>query len=240
MDRPDRQRLIELLIDEVRRATKPSTDEVPLCALTRALVATALADHAGITERQGRDAFTTVGATDPAVTEVDHLQYSLNEGPCVEAVYQDAVMTSSDVADDQRWPRWGPKAAQLGIRSVLSVHLFTSGRSFGALNMYRATPHSYTTEDLDLARVAGAQASVLLAYRRNEVNLIKAVDARHRIGIAQGIIMQRYNVDATQSFSVLRRLSQQLNQKLSDIASYVVDNRALPPAPGAHLHLDQP
>jgi len=47
-------------------------------------------------------------------------------------------------------------------------------------------------------------------------------------------------VDATQSFSVLRRLSQQLNQKLSDIASYVVDNRALPPTPGAHLHLDQP
>ena len=54
MDRPDRQRLIELLIDEVRCATNPSIEEGPLGALTRALVATALADHAGITERQGR------------------------------------------------------------------------------------------------------------------------------------------------------------------------------------------
>ena len=145
---------------------------------------------------------------------------------------------SSEIADDKRWPRWGPRAAKLGVQAVLSVHLFTSGPSFGALNLYRAAPHCYTTEDLDLARVAGAQASVLLAYHRKDLNLVKAVDARHRIGMAQGIIMQRYNLDVTQSFSVLRRLSQQLNQKLSDIANYVVDNRALPPTPGAHLHHD--
>jgi len=144
MDRTDPQRLIESLIEDVRRATNTSPDDGPLSALTRALVGTAMADHAGITERQGRDAFTTVGATDPAVTELDRLQYTLDEGPCVEAVYHDAVTTSSDVADDRRWPRWGPQAAQLGIRSVLSVHLFTSGHSFGALNMYRTTPHCYT------------------------------------------------------------------------------------------------
>ena len=70
--------------------------------------------------------------------------------------------------------------------------------------------------------MAAAQASVLLAYRRMDI------DARHRIRIA-GIAMQRYNVDVTHSFSVLRRLSQQLNQSLSDIAGYVVDNRTLPP-----------
>jgi GAF domain-containing protein len=226
--------LIEVLINEVRRATNPSTEEASLGALTQVLVATALADHAGITQRQGRDAFTTVGATDPSVNEVDHLQYVLNEGPCVDAVYHDAVMTSSEIAADQRWPRWGPEAAERGIRSVLSVHLYTSGHSFGALNLYKTSKHCYTTEDLELARVAGAQASVLLAYRLNDLNLIKAVDARHRIGIAQGIIMQRYGVDTTQSFSVLRRLSQHLNRKLSDIANYVVDNRELPPTPGDH------
>ena len=97
-----------------------------------------------------------------------------------------------------------------------------------------------TDEELDLARLAGAQASVLLAYHRNDVNLVKAVDSRHRIGIAQGIIMQRYQLDVTQSFQVLRRLSQHLNQKLSDIANYVVDNRALPPTPDAHNNRGQP
>ncbi len=48
---------------------------------------------------------------------------------------------------------------------------------------------------------------------------------RDRIGQAKGIIMERYNVDDVAAFDMLRRLSQDSNTKLTDIAQRVIDTR---------------
>src|SRR5687768_17958596 len=50
--------------------------------------------------------FETVGSTDPAVVVADKLQYSLGEGPCVEASLTSKSFASSDLATDSRWPVW--------------------------------------------------------------------------------------------------------------------------------------
>ena len=54
------------------------------------------------------------------------------------------------------------------------------------------------------------------------------------IGVAQGIIMQRYDMTLEASFEVLRRYSSHSNRKLRDVAQLVVDQRALPD----HLDVD--
>jgi AmiR/NasT family two-component response regulator len=50
-----------------------------------------------------------------------------------------------------------------------------------------------------------------------------ALQTRHRIGLAQGMLMLRYGLNEDASFQVLRRLSSHKNLKLRDVARQVID-----------------
>lgn len=52
-----------------------------------------------------------------------------------------------------------------------------------------------------------------------------ALSTRDRIGQAKGIIMERYGVDELRAFDLLRRLSQESQTKLIDVAQRVIDTR---------------
>ena len=56
----------------------------------------------------------------------------------------------------------------------------------------------------------------------------RAVDGRTVIGQAQGILMERYGITADQAFTVLKRLSQDRNVKLNQLASEFVEHRRFP------------
>jgi hypothetical protein len=55
------------------------------------------------------------------------------------------------------------------------------------------------------------------------VNFQAALGTRELIGQAQGILMERERITATDAFHALRRASQHLNIKLRDIAQTLVD-----------------
>ena len=224
----DAAAVLAQVIATTRAADRPDNLALTLLAVTTSLVDLGIADMAGLTERVGFDRFSTTAATEPAVNEADALQYRLNEGPCVAAIYDDGVVVSCNVTDDQRWPRWGPQAATHGVRAALSVHLYTNRGTFGALNLYKRDPHDYTSDDLDLAKIFGCHVSIVLSHYRNDQNLWKAVDSRHRIGQAQGILMHKYDLDEAAAFAVLRRLSQTQNVKLQLIADHIVRTKSLP------------
>jgi AmiR/NasT family two-component response regulator len=59
-------------------------------------------------------------------------------------------------------------------------------------------------------------------------NLNRAVAARHRVGVAQGILMTRYQLTADQAFTLLKRQSQNTNVKLRTIAQTVIQTGDLP------------
>jgi AmiR/NasT family two-component response regulator len=59
-------------------------------------------------------------------------------------------------------------------------------------------------------------------------NFSRALDSRKLIGQAQGILMERFDLDDTHAFEVLRRYSQDSNIKLRDVAQIVVETRRLP------------
>ncbi|MBV8950765.1 MAG: GAF domain-containing protein, partial [Actinobacteria bacterium] len=82
----------------------------------------------------------TVAASDATVERLDALQRETNEGPCLDAVRgRTAYETSVDLADEPNYPAFGPRAADLGIRSVLALRLATDQR-LGALNLYAELP----------------------------------------------------------------------------------------------------
>ena len=133
-----------------------------------------------------------------------------------------------DTASDPRWPVWGPAVAQLGLHSVLSIHLFTDRRVLGALNLYYESKADFSDDEVEVAKVVAAHASVALAKLRSERDLWRAIDSRHLIGQAQGILMERFKLSPEKSFAVLRRYSQHHNIKLHEVAGELVKTGRLP------------
>jgi transcriptional regulator with GAF, ATPase, and Fis domain len=170
----------------------------------------------------------TAGVTDPRVKRADQLQFEYGEGPCVPVSSEHHNVLVCDTVVDRRWPQWSPRVAELGLRSVLTVRLFTNRSTLGALNLYRIRPDQFTAADDATARVLGRHAAVAIATVQHASTLAQAMKARTLIGQAQGLLMERFAIDADQAFAVLRRCSQNNNVKLRKVADQLVSTRRLP------------
>jgi hypothetical protein len=197
-------------------------------------------DMAGISLLTGSDVATPVFSDRLALT-IDEVQYETAEGPCLDAISKHATVYAEDLADDVRWPSFGPRAVELGMRSLLSCRLSANG-TLGALNLYAQLPRAYGATDRTKAVIFAAHAGVALgaaevleietgslnaAVLRLEV-LNAALVTREMIGQAQGILIERERITADQAFSVLREASQHLNVKLREVARYVVETGEVP------------
>jgi GAF domain-containing protein len=191
------------------------------------------ATHAGITLIRGRGRLQTVAPTDPLVEEADRLQYELDEGPCHDSAWEGATFVAQDLAAEPRWPRWAPKAVGLGIESALGVELVdhTGSRRLGAVNLYWDRPRVFAPEEVELAHLISRHAALALVSSLTTEGLRVALDARKRIGQAQGILMERHGLDERQAFAVLQRYSQDNNVKLRDLAQHLVETKELPAPP---------
>ena len=69
---------------------------------------------------------------------------------------------------------------------------------------------------------------MVLTSGREIDQLATALHSRTVIGQATGLVMGRFDVDASQAFDYLRRASSHSNRKLVDIASEMVRTGRLP------------
>ncbi|MGA8988126.1 GAF and ANTAR domain-containing protein [Aeromicrobium sp.] len=185
-------------------------------------------DDAGVMLVHARNQIETAAATSQRVAESHNLQIIHDEGPCLDAIEGEAFYLSPDVAADERWLHWGPAVAELGIHSALSLRLETRNRHYGSLNLYAERLGAFDDDDVAVGAIFVRHAAVAIANALNESGLQVAIDARKLIGQAQGILMERYDLDADRAFEFLRRQSQDHNVKLRYVAEWVVDHRNSP------------
>jgi GAF domain-containing protein len=103
-------------------------------------------------------------ASDPWALSLDELQFAEQEGPCLNCLREGSVMRSRDLAADERFPSYGPRAAERGARSALSLPLAADGRTVGALNLYSRDVDAFDREALAVGELLAAHAA--LASRR--------------------------------------------------------------------------
>ena len=206
---------------------EPSVEETVEAVLQFALQAVKCT-HAGValSHRGGR--LETVAVTHPVVEQSDQLQLECDEGPSLDVIAERDTILVTDTIGELRYPDWAPKVAALGLRSVLSVRLATTGSTLGVLQLFNTEPYAFETDDDAVAHILARHASVALANARQEASLWQAIDARKLVGQAQGILMERFGIDSDQAFAVLRRYSQDNNIKLRDVAQRLIDTRRLP------------
>ena len=192
----------------------------------------------------GNDRVTTAAASHPLVVDLDELQFSTNEGPCLDAIAYGGSSYAVDLIDDRRWPRFGPAAASAGVRSLLAFRL--SDRPVSVLNLYARMPAAFGATDRAKALIFATLAGIALdaagerAHDEQRVaNLHDALETRELIGQAQGILIERERITADQAFDVLRRASQHLNVKLREVARTLVET-GQSPSTGAVIEQDEP
>ena len=179
-------------------------------------------DYAGIFLRQG-SSIVTPASTDALVDELDQAQQDLHEGPCLDAIWVEDLYRITDTSREQRWPSWTPRAAAAGIGSTLSVRLATEANVVGALNLYSRQVEAFDDEAVLTAYIYASHASSAIAVTSEVEGLTTALQSRHSIGLAQGLLMFRYGMNEESAFQVLRRLSSHENAKLRDIAARVIE-----------------
>ncbi len=185
-------------------------------------------DYAGVLFVHQHRRFETVASTHPIVPELDLLQFDCGEGPDLPMRSDAFSVLVSDTRSDDRWPRWAARVAERGVRSLLGTRIHTSATTIGSLNLYDTRPEHFTEFDREVTHVLARHAAVALDSAQESANLWQAIDARTMVGQAQGILMERFGIDADQAFAVLRRFSQDNNIKLNVVASQLVSTRRLP------------
>jgi GAF domain-containing protein len=164
----------------------------------------------------------TVAATDPLAERTDAIQYGLHEGPCYAAVTRERLVLVNDVAGSSDFPRYGPRAAELGVRSQAALQLTHDGERAG-LNLYARRAKAFDPSTVQLAELFAAQAAALLDYAVQVEQLTEAVHTRTDIGTAVGILMERYRIDRKQAFAFLLRNSNDRNVKVRQLAQDVIE-----------------
>jgi hypothetical protein len=100
------------------------------------------------------------GASSAASRELDELQFTLGEGPCLDAVRDSVPVLADDLRDpaSARWPGFASAAAERGVRAVLALPVAVTSFSIGALDLYRTR-----SGQLDAAVLAGGLIAAELA-----------------------------------------------------------------------------
>lgn len=221
------------LMGQVARSLQQEHGDVE--ATLQTITATAVgavpgAEECTITYVTGRHSVEPRAATGDLPRQVDEAQDRVQEGPCLDAVWDQRTVRIDDMRAETRWPRFAAEAARLGVLSSLSFQLFVEGDNLGALNVYARHPHAFGEESEDVGLVLAAHAAVAVAGAQNEEHLRRAVGSRDLIGQAKGILMERYRLSADQAFQVLARVSQQTNRRLVDIAEELAQTGTMPGA----------
>jgi GAF domain-containing protein len=172
-----------------------------------------------------KDGFDSIAGTTELPHRLDELQMTFQEGPCVQAALEDAVVRTDDFRHEHRWPKYSPAVVEIGVLSGVSFKLFTAERTAGALNLFGFEPRQWDNEAQTIGTVLAAHAASAILANRQTQQLQAALLTRDRIGQAKGVIMERYGVDDVRAFDMLRQLSQEGNTKLTEIAQRVIDSR---------------
>lgn len=182
----------------------------------------------GITLSEGGHVI-TVASANALARLLDEQQYELDTGPCLQAMRTGLVVSADDMSVETRWDGYPALAVVHGVRSVLSTPLLVGERSIGALNLYALTAGAFDEDSrsasAELTALAAAIATAALRHF-DEASLTDhlrtALSSRSVIDQAIGIIVGMQRCPPDTAFDVLRKVSQNRNIPLREVAADLV------------------
>src|SRR3954467_9774209 len=110
----------------------------------------------------------SVCTTNDVSALIEELQYTLGEGPCIDAHRLRVAVIEPDLADPltQRWAEFSRSAVEAGVRAVFGFPMSIGDVHIGALNLYRDQPGPLTDDQhADAVVMAGVAARSIIGMQ---------------------------------------------------------------------------
>jgi hypothetical protein len=206
-------------------------DTARLCEVAAELAAMS---GAGIMLMSGDVPRGSLGSSNDVSALIEDLQYTLGEGPCIDAHQQDRPVLEPDLANPQtaRWFAFSPPAVRAGVRAVFGFPLQVGVVRLGALNLYRDRPGPLTddqhADSLVMADIA-AKAVIAMQAQASPGDLAVELEAganfRFVVHQASGMVSAQLGVGIGEALVRLRAYAFANNRLLEDVAQDVVTRR---------------
>ena len=221
-----RIRILARLTGSGRGAAEPGTKR--LCDVSADVTGM---NGAGIMLMSGDMPRGSVCTTNAVSALIEQLQYTLGEGPCVDAYQEDRPVLEPDLAEPVR-PRWlaftGP-AVEAGARAVFGFPLRVGAVRLGALNLYRDRPGPLADEQhADALVMADVAAQAILVLQANAppgelaAALESGADFQYVVHQASGMVAAQLDVSVAEALIRLRAHAFGNGRPLPEVARDVV------------------
>lgn len=153
---------------------------------------------------------------------LDRLQFTMNEGPCLEAVLSGISSHGSTTAADVPWPQFAAKAADLGYMWIGAIPLAVEGRVYGAMGVqHSGFSLDRTLEDAgQVAEVLGQPIMSRLAEKVPPAVDVTDYAVVHQAG---GMVSAQMGIPIDAALAVLRSQAWSEGRLLAQVAGGVVD-----------------
>lgn len=176
-----------------------------------------------------------VAATDGPAALMEELQFSLGEGPCIDASTSGRPVLQPDLrrTGPRRWPGYGPAALEAGIAATFALPLQVGRIRLGVLDLYRDLPGPLTPDELTKGLAyADAAAIVLLNLQARQPvggklhpDLIDPGQNLAEVHQATGMISVQAAVGLTEALLLLRAHAYASERSILAVAYDVLHRR---------------
>lgn len=177
----------------------------------------------------------TLWATDPTAELLEDLQFTLNEGACMEAAATGNPVFVADLhhaTETARWPIFAAAVAeQTLVAALFALPLQWGAINLGVIDMYRVTPGGLTDAQRRDALAAVDTAALMLLGLRTDPGdgtggwLDQSMGHRAEVHQATGMVLAQLHINPTDALARLRAHAFVSGRLLIDIARDVVDRR---------------
>lgn len=170
-----------------------------------------------------------MAASDERSTFLELFQVQAQQGPCQDAFARGQVVVDVDLTRaSPRWPRFAPRAAAAGYRSVHAFPLRLRSELIGAMGLFATEVGRMDDDDLRIVQGLADVATIGLlqqrAVHRGDVlsaQLQGALDSRVVVEQAKGAIAQHRGVSVDDAFDLMRSYCRGNGLRLGEVARAV-------------------
>ena len=165
---------------------------------------------------------------------IEQVQYSLGEGPCIDAYNEDRPVLEPDLAQPARarWLAFTQPVLDSGVRAVFGFPLRVGAVRLGALNLYRDQPGPLSDDQhADALVLADIAAEIILMLQADApagllaAELEAGADFHHVVHQASGMIAAQLDVTVADALVRLRAHAFANDRPLAEVAADVVARR---------------
>jgi hypothetical protein len=208
-----------------------AADQKPpsLATLCRGCVALLPMSGAAISLMDPARSESVASAFDGRARAVQDLEFTLGEGPAMDAYAQGRPVLVHDVGDlAVPWPQFSAAATAMGVRAVFALPLQAKLATIGVLVLYRDTPGVLGDGDLsDALEVADLVTQLVLVMQSEAATesvawAIDVADHRAVVHQATGMVAVQIDADVEEALVRLRAHAFSGDRPIREVAEDVV------------------